>query len=150
MQTTFICQGCGQEKPANVRLKVQQFCGDITCQRLRKKRWHNSKMQTDPIYRAQQIDSRQQWRRQRPAYLYQREYRHNHPDYVESNREQQRSRNQKREPTAPTQMIVKMDALRQIESNTYVMTPLCSDTIVKMDSLLVQFKVLQGVTDFSP
>ncbi len=40
MQKTFICQGCGQEKQANLRLKgIQGFCGEPDCQRARKAQW---------------------------------------------------------------------------------------------------------------
>ena len=150
MQETFICHGCGQSKPANIRLKNQRYCGSIACQRLRKGRWHAARMQTDATYRAQQRDSQKEWREQRPARLYQREYRQQHPDYVEQNRYQQRRRNGKRKQDAQSSVIVKMDALKSIESLTYLMTPFDSEMIVKMDPLLVELKVLQTVTHLSP
>ncbi len=44
MQKTFICLGCKKEKEANPRLKgIQKYCGDIQCQRERKRLWYKKK-----------------------------------------------------------------------------------------------------------
>ena len=147
MQTTFICKHCGEEKPANPRLKGnQKFCSDAACQRARKADWHTRAMATDALYRAQQLDCLKQWRKHRPLDHYQRQYRQKHPEYVEDNRKKQRIRNQKRRKTQ--EIIVKIDALDRLKSDTYLMTPFTMDAsgkIVKMDTLLVELKSLQLV-----
>jgi hypothetical protein len=147
MERTFICQACNTEKPANVRLKgKQKFCGEVSCQRVRKAQWQSRKMQTDPVYRAQQLDCLKRWRKERPLDRYQHWYRQTHLEYLQENRSKQRVRNGKRPSKAPGEMIVKMDALSQIESDTYIMRPLAAEKIVKMDTLVVQLKVLQNLS----
>ena len=147
MQKPFICQGCGQEKQANLRLKGNQgFCGEPRCQRARKAQWQKTKMKTDAVYRAQELDCLREWRRKRPLHRYQSEYRETHPEYVAENRRKQRIRNWKRHRQNEAEMIVKMDALSKIKSNTYVMRPLACEKIVKMDALVVELTVLQHVS----
>jgi hypothetical protein len=150
MPELFICQHCHQQKPANPRLKgKQRYCGTPKCQRARKAAWHKEAMAHDDIYRAQQIDCLQQWRKNRPLHQYQRQYRAAQSDYVRRNREQQHRRNQQRSRKEP--LIVKMDALKShqpiIKTDIYQMTPCqidASGKIVKMDAFLVQLQLLQG------
>jgi len=150
MQRTFICQGCGQEKTADPRQKGhQKFCGEPACQRVRKALWQKNKMQTDATYRAQQLDCLQKWRKERPLDRYQHQYRQTHPEYVEENRRKQRLRNRKRHSEALSEMIVKIDALSRIESDTYIMKPLTSEKIVKMDALVVELIVLKNFSSNS-
>ena len=150
MQRTFICQGCEQVKQADPRQKgTQKFCGEPHCQRARKAQWQKTKMKTDTIYRAQQLDCLKQWRRERPLHRYQADYRENHPEYVERNREQQRVRNQKHHQGPSSEVIVKMDALNKIKSDTYVMRPLATEKIVKMDTLVVELTVLHDFDSHS-
>ena len=144
MQKTFKCQGCDQEKPSEPRQKGnQKYCGDRVCQRVRKARWQKDKMQTDPTYRDQQLDCLQRWRKKQPLDRYQHQYRQTHPKYVEENRHKQRLRNGKRQVETSPGMIVKMDALSRVESDTYIMRPFTSEKIVKMDALVVELKVLK-------
>ncbi len=152
MQKTFICQGCNQQKPANPRLKgKQKFCGELRCQRIRKAQWQKTKMQNDTVYRSQQHECLQKWRKERPLHRYQHEYRATHPSYVAENRRKQKIRNRKRlGGQTEIEMIVKMDALSQIKSATYVMTPLATEKIVKMDALVVELTVLKELSgDFA-
>jgi hypothetical protein len=151
MPTTFRCQNCGLEKPANYRLKKQQYCNQEACQRVRKRNDHKQKMVTDEKYRREHLQSIQDWRTYRPLAQYQRTYRDNHPDYVRKNREQQRRRNQKHRQikvTSSTPVIVKGDACNSIKSGTYLLTPCArvnaSEVIVKVDSFMVELSVFQG------
>jgi hypothetical protein len=144
MQRTFICENCRKEKESNTRLKGnQKYCGDIVCQRARKAQWQSAKMETDATYRAQQLDCLERWRIERPLDRYQDQYRQTHPEYVAENRRQQRLRNLKRRSEVASEVIVKMDALSEIESATYIMSPLISEKIVKMDTFVVKLTVLQ-------
>jgi hypothetical protein len=151
MHLTFICKGCGLEKPANLHLKgTQQYCGDPHCQRARKRTWQKEKMATDAQYREKHFAAQKKWCKHYPLDRYQHQYRQSHPKYVEKNRQRQRIRNQKRQTraqSAPNDMIVKMDASSAIKSGIYLLTPYtvmdASPKIVKMDALLVQLQLLQ-------
>jgi hypothetical protein len=150
MQTTIKCNNGGHEVPANFRLKGdQQYCGDPECQRARKRAWQKNKMATDKKYRRKQIACLVRWRKEHALHRYQKQYRNNHPEYVEKNREKQRLRNDKRRAQrvhfTPVEKIVKMDAFQNqsIKSGVYWLAPCAMDTsqkIVKMDALLVELK----------
>jgi hypothetical protein len=136
--------------PANIRLKGnQEYCSATECQRARKAAWQKRKMAHDPDYHSQQCEYVRQWRKNRPAHQYQKQYRLDHPEYVKRNRELQIIRNRKRSVLVSFQKIVKMDAfnLPQIEkSNTCVMKSFKVDDsgkIVKMDASLAQITYLQ-------
>lgn len=150
---TFTCTNCGEKKQANPRLKGdQKYCGDQPCQRARKAEYQRTKMAKDADYRAKQIACVKKWQKHRPLHQYMKEYRENHPEYVERNRLLQRIRNQKRHWQADLarqyEKIVKMDTFesQSIKTTTYIMTPYEMDTfgkIVKMDAFLVELKALQ-------
>jgi hypothetical protein len=100
-------------------------------------------------YRAKQIACLVRWRKEHLLHRYQKQYRDDHPEYVEKNREKQRLRNDKRRQQrvqlTPLEKIVKMDAFQNqpIKSGVYWLAPYAMDTskkIVKMDALLVELK----------
>ena len=154
MPTTFICDSCHLEKPANPCLKEGQiYCSAPECQRERKRIWQKAAMAADDaIYRTKQIAFLKHWRKEHPLHRYQKQYRDNHPDYVQSNREKQRARNRRRCQKAEStnvKKIVKMDALPNclIKSGIYLMQPCemdASKVIVKMDAFVVELKPFQG------
>ena len=154
MQNMITCKNCGHEVPANFRLKGnQRYCSDPKCQRRRKRAWQKDAMATDKKYRAKQIVCLKRWRKERPLHRYQKQYRDNHPEYVEKNRQKQRLRNDKRRrqrvQLTPLEKIVKMDAFQNqpIKSGVYWLAPFAMDTskkIVKMDALLVELKAFHG------
>jgi hypothetical protein len=51
-------------------------CSDPDCQRRRRTAYHRKKLHDDPAYRAQCLDSQQQWREEHPEYM--RNYRRAH------------------------------------------------------------------------
>ncbi len=121
----FVCLCCRCRVPANPRVKEQKYCGKAACQRERKKRWQRIKMATDPEYRANQRDARQQWRE-------------SHPDYWRTYRRTAPSR-----PT-PEQSVpvasAKMDTLPVntiVQSGEYMLIPLVAGG-AKMDALQVK------------
>ena len=148
MPDQFMCKGCGLLKPVNIHLKGNQdYCRNPECQRKRKRLWQKEKM-ADAGYRKKRLLSQKRWRAQRPADRYQAQYRQTHPQYVDKNRVQQRIRNQQRRKqavadTAQGELIVKTDALTNIKSGTYLLTPYASQKIVKMDAYLVQLQLLR-------
>ena len=155
MPETFRCAHCQKEKPINPRLKGQQkYCGDVDCQRARKAAWQRNRKATDPEYCQSQNQAVKQWQQNKPGHQYQKQYRDEHPDYVDKNREQQRRRNQERvRNKASDTIIVKMDTLTTAKSKLYLLTPVAkndAEKIVKMDTLLVQLQPYQGNTIDAP
>ena len=53
-------------------------------------------MVQDASYRQRQRKALQDWRKNKPQYLYQRKYRENNPEYVRKNRAQQSERNRRK------------------------------------------------------
>lgn len=72
----------------------QSVCSESGCQRRRRADYHRLKIASDPEYRQVCQDSCRKWRSQNPEYW--RRRRENNPTIVERNRQQQRSRDQKR------------------------------------------------------
>jgi len=110
-------------------------------------------MATDREYRIRQKVCQHRWRQQKPLHEYQREYREQHPQYVELNRLKQSERNKKRRKEADMEKIVKMDALNTLpmKTNIYMLKRLEVETvqkIVKMDTLVVQLTPLQDMSLF--
>jgi len=106
-------------------------------------------MKNDPAYKKQQQECMHRWRISCPLHQYQSNYRKKHPEYVEDNRQKQTIRNQRRRMRTMLkrpQEIVKMDALTNKQSNTYILTPFAIDPegkIVKMDAFFVQLTQFQ-------
>jgi hypothetical protein len=84
------CMSCGKWVRANPRLKDQRYCGNEQCQRARRKRLHQKKLSEDPEYRQNYLDSLAKWRQCNPAYW--AEYRKQHPQCVDRNRQEQKRR----------------------------------------------------------
>jgi hypothetical protein len=67
--------------------------------------WQRTKRRTDPDYHQEQLEAQSVWREKNREYW--RKYRGEHPEYVASNREQQRERNRRR--TDDFNSIAKVD-----------------------------------------
>jgi len=141
----FQCACCGRHLPRDPRVKNQQYCGWKKCQQARKNRWQRQKLQTDPDYRADKIDSGREWRQKNKGYS--KQYRLNHPSYVERNRVLQRKRDQRRNcmrlaspNAAPATDLAKKDALSSFlddNSMRYFLLPV-SANLAKKDALMVK------------
>ena len=115
---TFRCKACRQIQPANPRSPNQQYCGQASCQRARKREWQRKKRATDPDYRQNQIDAHKQWQKEHPEYW--RAYR----------------KKKKRLPSPPNPSDVKMDRLSTnlpIVPGRYILIPAHGQNI-KMDA----------------
>ena len=87
------CRYCGRSfQPSKFR-PGQSVCSDAGCQRRRRADYHRQKIAADPEYRQVCLDSPQKWRSRNPDYW--RQYREQHPQAVERNRQQQHVRDQK-------------------------------------------------------
>lgn len=141
------CAGCGQAFSTRPQAPNQTFCPAVACQRMRKRRWQQSKLQSDPDYRGNQREAQRAWQESHPEYW--RQYRASHPEYVE------RTRNRTPSRSVSSTDGVKMDSsiqplmlqpglykIRQVigadmfDSGSWIVeiTPACLDCPCKKDS----------------
>ena len=88
------CEHCCGLFTPSPRHKNQRYCMKIKCRRAKKAAWKRHKMQTDPEFRQNQIQSNKKWALNNPGYW--TEYRRNNPKKAERNRILQTIRNQRR------------------------------------------------------
>jgi hypothetical protein len=69
-------------------------CSQPDCQRQRRADYHRNQLATDPVYRQVVRESQKQWWEEHPGYQKQR--RQQSPKVVETNRQRQHQRDQKR------------------------------------------------------
>ena len=133
------CVYCGDYFDPSPRHKNQTACKKEKCQKAKKAAWQRHKLKTDPIYKANQKSSQQQWLKANPGYW--KQYRENNPEKAERNRILQARRNRKAR-FAPAnakmgqRLIAKMDASKadnfQILGQFWLLP-----VIAKMDALKV-------------
>ena len=88
------CRYC-QELFQPSRFHPQQtVCGQLSCQRQRRRDYHREKIVSDPIYRQVCLESPRKWRQAHPGYW--KDYRRDHPGVVERNRQRQQLRDHRR------------------------------------------------------
>ena len=106
------CKCCGRRFWRRFQNPDQHYCNRNPCQNERRRRWRRAKLCRDPDYRANQRDSHKRWLDKHPGYY--RQYRAQHPDYVERNRSLQKGRDRlRRELAAVTRtgaVLAKRDA----------------------------------------
>jgi len=133
------CVYCGDYFDPSPRHKNQTACGKLKCQRAKKAAWQRHKLKTDPVYKANQNSSQQQWIEANPGYWTQ--YRERNPKSAERNRILQAQRNGKarslpNDTMADRSLIAKMDALKsdnfQVLGQFWLLP-----VIAKMDALKV-------------
>ena len=133
------CVYCGDYFDPSPRHKNQTACKKEKCQKAKKAAWQRHKLKTDPIYKANQKSSQEQWLKANPGYW--KQYRKNNPEKAERNRILQARRNRKAR-FAPTNakmepwLIAKMDASKadnfQVLGQFWLLP-----VIAKMDALKV-------------
>jgi hypothetical protein len=136
------CRHCHNIFLPNTRIKNQQYCNCLECQRDRKAFWQKQKMHQDLDYKANQKDAWENWRTRNPGYW--ENYRRQHPQYRERNRLLQRVRNTKR-----SVRIAKMDTLTHCLSyqpGLYYLVP----PIAKMDALAQKVFIIPAPYTVSP
>jgi hypothetical protein len=140
MNSTFVCLHCQSKCQRNPRNTYQKYCSSLACQNARK-RLHEKQTLSTPEGQASKKIRNQKWRARRPAHEYQKLYRNTHPDYVNSNRDQQRIRNNKRGQIAEHK-IVKTDAifLQPFIDKALVAFKVKKGKIVKTDTLFLQMQ----------
>jgi hypothetical protein len=143
MPCTFICIHCGNSLPGNTRLKKKQkYCDNKQCQRARMRTWKKKQYNKNITYRKKCLEGQRLWRKDYPSNQYQREYRKEHPGYLNRNRELQRDRNKKRKKE-PVSMIVKTDALlfQPREDGAYMLSKVKKEMIVNRNTLSPQSSI---------
>lgn len=88
------CRYCEQIFQPSRFQPRQKVCGGAECQRKRLTDYHRAKIAADPDYRQVCRDSPRKWQACHPGYW--KQYRENHPQSVERNRQKQRLRDRKR------------------------------------------------------
>jgi hypothetical protein len=88
------CRYCQQVFQPSKFQPRQAVCGGAECQRKRRTDYHREKVVADPEYREACRDSRRKWRARHPGYW--KQYREEHPEAAEHNRQQQKFRDRKR------------------------------------------------------
>ena len=101
------CEACGRRFQPRPQTPNQAYCADLACQRIRRLRWQLDKRKTDPDYAENQARAQQAWRLRNGDYW--KNYRADHPNYVEQNRKNQRDRS-RRDLMKADDEIAKMDA----------------------------------------
>lgn len=151
MISTFTCKCCGKLVPRNPRIKKQKFCSSRTCQNTRRYTITKARITKSSESRCLRRARNKRWRDNYPAHEYQKEYRKNHPEYVNCNREGQRERNKKRKPERSS-MIVKTYALspQPLQDGLYRGFEVKSGKIVKTYALPTQMQVQSALQAFSP
>jgi len=150
MSGTIICLHCDKTVQRNPRSKKQKFCSSPGCQNARK-RLHDKKVLATARGKLNQQRRNKRWRDKAPAHAYQDQYRKDHPDYVERNRDQQRLRNNRNQKgTVP--IIVKTDAflLQPRSDGAYMAFKVKNQKIVKTDTLMLKMQLQQGIESHFP
>ncbi len=146
--TRIRCAACDQPFTPRKNVPHQEFCSARSCQRERRRRWQKARLKTDVDYRDNQAAAQKRWREKHPDYS--RRYRQSHPEYTATNREKQRQRNRRRQPTpsqSPPAEIAKMDEYvseNQLASGTYRIIPVSGPAIAKMHEYFVEMRFISG------
>jgi hypothetical protein len=133
------CAACGTAFRPRAQVPQQRYCGLASCQRERRRRWQQIKLQSDADYRANQAQAQRAWAAGRGDYW--REYRAKHPDYTDRNRLEQRRRDRHRR----TARLAKMDAspsIHSVPSGTYRLVPEAEGDLAKKDAWTVRLTVI--------
>lgn len=98
------CACCGLPFHPVPQVPDQAYCSQPECQRVRRQRWYQQKLENDPDYRDNKQRSQRDWMDRNPDYW--RQYRADNPEYTNRNRSRQRAKPALSEPAN----IAKIDA----------------------------------------
>lgn len=133
------CINCHRRYPFRAQNPDQKYCGRRICQNKRRQRWRRERIKGDTEYRCNQSDAQERWLEKNPHYW--REYRDDHPDYVERNRVQQVHRDNVRRHPQPCMsgagLLAKSDAWMPDKhdiSGHYNIIPVTEAALAKSDA----------------
>lgn len=144
MPGMFTCHHCGKVFPRNHRLKkTQRFCSAKSCQQARRSARKKARYKDDPAYRRKHLARQKIWREQSPAHEYQKQYRVEHPDYTDRNREQQGERNKKRQKDGRSMIVNGTSlSLQANDDKAYAVFKVKNKKIVNGTSFIAEIQLL--------
>jgi hypothetical protein len=142
----ILCAYCRQPFVPSIFHPHQRVCLSPDCQRRRRNDYHRRKQRTDPQYRQVCKDSRDKWRANNPDY--QRQYRKDHPGYVQQNVEAQKHRDQKRRLGRLAKNKAAVD-LKRLAAEIWLVGP-DLDNLVKNNLAISQVVIYQSVAGGRP
>ena len=120
----------------------QQVCSRPDCQQQRRRDYHQQKIASDPVYRQVCLDSpADKWRKAHRGYW--KQYRRDHPQQVERNRQLQQLRDQKRRVRNVANNNLAFD-LRRCAAEVWLLGPAVND-LVNNNLAASQLLILQPV-----
>jgi hypothetical protein len=119
----------------------QRVCSSPGCQLRRRTDYHRHKYRCDPDYRQVCRDSDAKWRCQNAGY--QRQYRDDHPDYVDRNRHSQTRRDRKRRMRRLVKNNVALD-VKASSADVWLVGPELGD-LVKNNVAIREVMIFQTV-----
>lgn len=136
-----ICKSCGRQFRPHPQTPHQEFCSADECQRERRRRTQQRRRRKDADYRENDSRNHKDWLAKNPGYW--KQYRNDHPAYVERNRKLQKNRNKRLQIAG----IANVDASRPLSglpSGRYLLTPYHESLIANVDSWIVEITVLSA------
>ena len=149
----FLCAHCQIWKERSCRHKSQSYCGDASCQKARKRSWHQKRLLNDPVYRQSQSESQQSWRNSNRDYW--KKYREKNPEQALKNclsqkqRDLRRSEKAVRGPKSNSSDLAKMDASNTTLFQVFSLIDHPVD-LAKMDASVLKNKIKSGEYIFLP
>ncbi len=137
--TLKTCKACGRKFHPHPQTPKQEYCSAPECRLERRRRSQQKKRRDDQDYRQNDADHNTRWSDSNPDYW--KQYRAEHADYVERNRQQQKNRNQRRR----NGVIANEDLSAPffpLPSGRYRITRISPDGIANEDSWIVEITVL--------
>lgn len=120
------CHYCQQVFQPDPYHPQQRICSRPDCQLQRRRDYHRQKVASDPVYRQVCLDSPVKWRE---AYAdYWKQYRRDHPQQVERNRQLQQLRDQKRRVRNLANNNLAFD-LRHCAAEVWLLGPAANDLV---------------------
>jgi hypothetical protein len=135
------CAACGKSFTVRTQIPNHSYCSALNCQRERRRRWQQNKLQTDSDYRDNQSRAQRAWVNRNPDYW--NKYRKSRPAYVERNRNEQRARTKQ----ARNLQVAKMAAsspLQRLPAGVYELRPVEIDGLAKMNTWIVEITMLSA------
>ena len=133
------CVCCGKSFQSRPQVPNQSCCAAPEYQRERRRHWRQGKLITDPDFRDNQSRAQRAWMIRNPEYW--REYRAAHPEYVERNRNRQRTN----VPLVHVPPLAKMEVsmcLIPLPAGVYRLRPISAPDLAKIDAWTVEITFL--------
>ena len=136
-------KSCGRLFIPCPQVPHQKYCSRKECQQARKRAWNKKKLESDPDYREARKKAQQRWKEKNPDYW--RNYRAQHPEYIQRNRREQRRKRQRKRLGQEKSSVVKTDespSANSVLSGRYRIVPIRGDTVVKTDECIVEINAV--------